>query len=217
MALDRELVVRTALRLMDATGIDGLTLRKIAAELNVQAPALYWHFKNKQALIDAMATTVLLDVAEEAGLPATGDQWREHSAAYMRALRRGLLAHRDGAKVFSGTHLDDARMYDVMEAGLALMTEAGFGTADAALAMNTLYCFTVGFAVEEQAVHPRPGEADERYEPAARAERIGAEERPRMAAAGEALFGDFDARFETGLQIVLAGIDARRGQLTPGN
>ena len=46
-ALTREKVVRTALRLLDKVGLDGLTLRKLAAELRVQAPALYWHFKNK--------------------------------------------------------------------------------------------------------------------------------------------------------------------------
>jgi len=50
--LERDLVVNTALKLLDEVGLDGLTLRKLAAELGVQAPALYWHFKNKQALLD---------------------------------------------------------------------------------------------------------------------------------------------------------------------
>lgn len=54
--IDRRQVVDTALRLLNEVGLDGLTLRRIAKELNVQAPALYWHFKNKQELLDEMAT-----------------------------------------------------------------------------------------------------------------------------------------------------------------
>ena len=53
--LDREHVVRVALRLLDEAGLDGLTLRRLAAELDVKAPALYWHFANKQDLLDHMA------------------------------------------------------------------------------------------------------------------------------------------------------------------
>src|ERR1700688_4158094 len=56
VALKRQGVVRTALRILDEVGLDGLTVRKLASELGVQAPALYWHFKNKQALLDEMAT-----------------------------------------------------------------------------------------------------------------------------------------------------------------
>src|SRR5262245_36093000 len=69
MALDRETVVRTALRVLDEVGLEGLTLRRIAAELDVQAPALYWHFKNKQELLDEMATTMLVDALVDFGLP----------------------------------------------------------------------------------------------------------------------------------------------------
>ncbi|HEY9291632.1 MAG TPA: TetR family transcriptional regulator, partial [Microlunatus sp.] len=60
MPLDRQVVIRTALELLDSEGLDGLTLRKIAAALDVKAPALYWHFQSKQQLLDEMATSMLL-------------------------------------------------------------------------------------------------------------------------------------------------------------
>jgi TetR/AcrR family tetracycline transcriptional repressor len=211
MALDRDTVIRSALRLLDETGIEGLTVRRIAAELNVQAPALYWHFKNKQALIDAMATTVLLDVAASVGPPASGSDWREYTARYMRALRAGLLAHRDGARILPGTYVADPEIYTAMESALALMNESGFSTADATLVLNTLYCYTIGFALEEQAVHPRPGEMDERYAPGRREQRVDPTIRTRAAEAGPVLFADFDARFERALAIILAGAEATRG------
>lgn len=67
--LDKKLVVDTALRLLNEVGLDGLTLRAIAKELNVQAPALYWHFKNKQALLDEMATEMYRRMVTDARLP----------------------------------------------------------------------------------------------------------------------------------------------------
>ena len=48
-------MVRATLRLLDEVGLDGLTLRRLAAELDAKAPALYWHFANKQQPLDHMA------------------------------------------------------------------------------------------------------------------------------------------------------------------
>ena len=58
MALDRAQVVTAAIELLDEVGLDGLTLRRLAQELGVQAPALYWHFKDKQELLDQMMVTI---------------------------------------------------------------------------------------------------------------------------------------------------------------
>ena len=43
MALDKRQIVTEALALLDADGLDGVTLRKLAARLGVQQPTLYWH------------------------------------------------------------------------------------------------------------------------------------------------------------------------------
>jgi AcrR family transcriptional regulator len=48
MPLQRETVVRAALHLLDEVGLDGLTMRRLAAYLEIQNPSLYWHFTNKQ-------------------------------------------------------------------------------------------------------------------------------------------------------------------------
>ncbi|MDF2848837.1 MAG: TetR family transcriptional regulator, partial [Oerskovia sp.] len=57
--LDRERVVRAALALLDEVGLDGLTLRRLAQDLGVKAPALYWHFASKADLLHEMAATML--------------------------------------------------------------------------------------------------------------------------------------------------------------
>src|SRR5262245_34717936 len=183
MALDRETVVRTALRLLNEGGLEGLTLRKIATELGVQAPALYWHFKNKQELLDEMATTVFADTVAESEQPSTNGTWSEWAAWYGKRLRQMLLCYRDGAKMIRGTYLTDASLYGSMETGLRKFTDAGFSLRDAILGLSTIYCYTVGFTIEEQAVYPRPGERNEQYDLTRRAERIDSEKFPLAAAA----------------------------------
>ncbi|MFD0516963.1 TetR/AcrR family transcriptional regulator [Paractinoplanes durhamensis] len=64
MQLRRADVLRGARDLLDADGLDGLTMRKLGAALNVQAGGLYWHFPSKQALLEAVADDLLAGVAE---------------------------------------------------------------------------------------------------------------------------------------------------------
>ena len=53
--LSRETVIRAALDLLNEVGVDGLSTRRLAERLGVQQPALYWHFKNKRELLDALS------------------------------------------------------------------------------------------------------------------------------------------------------------------
>jgi len=204
MALDREKVVRTALRLLDKVGLDGLTLRRLATELKVQAPALYWHFKNKQELLDEMATRVLADSMGQM-LPGEGGDWREWAVYFGNGVRRMLLSHRDGAKMFSGTYLTDNGLFAGMESALRRFVDAGFSAREAVCAYRTIYCYAVGFTIEEQAVCPRPGKRDPRYDPSKRAQRIDRERFPLTMAAGEEMY-KFDEQFEQGLRIIIRGL-----------
>lgn len=207
MALDRAGVVRTALTLLDEVGLDGLTVRRIAAVLDVQAPALYWHFKNKQELLDEMATTVLRETFGGLQPPAPGEGWREWLMAYSRRLRQMLLGHRDGAKMMSGTYLTDSTMFAVMEVALRTLVDGGFTPRDAARGLHTIYSYAVGFVIEEQAIYPRPGQRSEQYDPARRAARIDATRLPLAASAGDELVGSFDERYEHGLRLILTGLE----------
>ncbi|MEV8093454.1 TetR/AcrR family transcriptional regulator C-terminal domain-containing protein [Kitasatospora sp. NPDC085879] len=204
--LERTQVVDTALRLLDETGLEGLTLRRIATELGVKAPALYWHFANKQALLDEMATEMLRRMLT-AEPPAPGADWREWLLLTCRTLRRTLLAHRDGAKVFSGTRLTDTGHAGRFEEQLRAFVRDGFTLDDAVEAYFTAYSFTIGFVIEEQAVHPMPGERAPGYDAEERARAVGADH-PLTAASGTGLFADYDRRFERGLAVIVAGAEA---------
>ncbi|MER5471381.1 TetR/AcrR family transcriptional regulator C-terminal domain-containing protein [Streptomyces sp. NPDC002935] len=206
--LDKKQVVETALRLLNETGLDGLTLRAIAKELNVQAPALYWHFKNKQELLDEMATEMYRRMVEDSAA-APGDGWRERLLAAGRGLRAALLSYRDGAKVFSGSRFTGNLHAVEMERTLRLFTEAGFTLTQAVRATSTVYLYTIGFVTEEQGVQPLPGERREGYDLTERARRMA--DFPLSAAAGAEIFDNYERHFEEGLSLVFAGIEARYG------
>ncbi|WP_326652125.1 MULTISPECIES: TetR/AcrR family transcriptional regulator C-terminal domain-containing protein [unclassified Streptomyces] len=202
--LDRIRVARAALRLLNEVGLEGLTLRAIAKELDVKAPALYWHFKDKQALLDEMATEMLRRMAADLLAAEPAADWRESLAAAMRGLREHLLRYRDGAKVYSGTHFTDTSYAGPMEAHLRILTGAGFTPGAAARAWFTAYSYTIGHVIEEQSIRPDTATGAEGYDLVARADRLA--EYPLTAAAGEEIFRGYATGFETGLAAVVAGI-----------
>jgi AcrR family transcriptional regulator len=206
MNLDRPILVRAALRLLDDAGLDGLTVRKLARELGVQAPALYWHFKNKQELLDEMATTVFTDAIREPGLPSKDAPWSDWTVEFGKWLRQILLRYRDGARMFSGRYLTDNSLFEAMEVALRKLTDAGFSLRDATQGLNIIYCYAVGFTIEEQAVYPRLGKRSKRYDLAKRAKRIDGNKFPLAVAAGEHVFLDFDKHFEQGLRLIIKGL-----------
>ncbi|GGU87726.1 TetR family transcriptional regulator [Streptomyces albospinus] len=209
----------TALRLLNEVGLDGLTLRRIAKELNVQAPALYWHFRNKQELLDEMATEMFrrmtgpLVAEHRSGGGQVWETWQEMVVATCSTLREALLGYRDGAKMISGTRMTDDSFAAPLELFMSHFTAAGFALPEAARAWWTAYNFTIGLVIEEQSVHPDPAAPqvrDPAYDVTDRERRLAADY-PLAATAGRQMFGDFEEGFRTGLRIIIAGIEANHG------
>ncbi|MDX3540203.1 TetR/AcrR family transcriptional regulator C-terminal domain-containing protein [Streptomyces sp. MB09-01] len=206
--LDKKQAVDTALRLLNEVGLDGLTLRAIAKELDVQAPALYWHFKNKQELLDEMATEMYRRMVAGQRI-APGATWQDRLMAFNQGLRTALLGYRDGAKVYSGSRFTGTEHAVQLEENLRAFGEAGFEPAQAVRALTTAYYFTLGFVTEEQGVEPLPGDRRDGYDVDERATRM--TDFPLAAAAGVELFQDFGTGFEESLRLLVAGIEARYG------
>ncbi len=150
---------------------------------------------------------MLRDVVSGGEPVAAGLSWPDSLAEIGRTLRQMLLGYRDGANLFSGTYLTDQTLLTAMEFPLRKLTDAGFSVRDAIRGYFTVYSYTIGFTIEEQAVFPRPGERRPQYDLAKRAERIDPDEFPLTAAAGEEIFAGYDERFEHGLQLIIAGLE----------
>ncbi|MER7014351.1 TetR/AcrR family transcriptional regulator [Saccharopolyspora sp. NPDC000359] len=88
-ALTEEKIVRAAIALADAEGLDALSMRRIAAELGSGTTSLYRHITGKDELIELMANAVFAELEPPAGT----DDWLADLAAHGRALRAALLRH----------------------------------------------------------------------------------------------------------------------------
>ena len=151
MRLERHLVVSAALDLLNEAGLDGLTTRRLADALGVQGPALYWHFRNKQELIDEMALALLQDAYG----PMRPDQdWAEWLTEGARRLRRSVLSYRDGARLLAGFRPSSPHGRMDPKIALAPLVEA-FGMPNALWALLAVNRFTFGWAMDEQAAMGR--------------------------------------------------------------
>ncbi len=146
--LTRETLIATALRLLDEVGLDGLTVRRLAAELDVKSPSLYWHIRTKQELLDGMADEIIQ--AAGMGPPHEGEQWQDWLARRARGYRARVLAHRDGARLVATASWLSPATIRAFDQELTAMVERGFTPA---LAMHTIAAisrYVNGFVLQEQ-------------------------------------------------------------------
>lgn len=204
--LNRADIVQAALDLLDEKGIDAVTVRAVATRLGVKAPALYWHVENKQALLDEMGTEIQRRVIAELRAQPMG-VWPESVATYARVLRREYLAHRDGARTFSGTRLTDPEVLRAQEPWLEQLVASGVDLERAVGAVEFVTAFVVGFVIEEQ---ERAQSGEPRYSLSHRTELLG-DDVPLVVEAGRVLFGDREQRFERNLDGI---VDALRRATT---
>jgi TetR/AcrR family transcriptional regulator, tetracycline repressor protein len=209
VAIDRDLVVRTALRLLDQDGLDRLSLRRLAAELQVKAPALYWHFESKRALMDHMADAILAEAVPGLDGPADPADWPQWLARTADVLRARLLAHPDGAQLALGANLHRASaLRRFVERTTEVLHGAGFGLADASRAAATFLWFVVGRTVEEQTL-PDPATI----------------QRGKLGKTGSSIIfkamaertapDDQDVSFRFGVRILVAGMQALLRETDP--
>lgn len=149
MKLGREQIAETALGLMDEVGLDALSTRALAARLGVKQPALYWHFKSRRDLLDAM-NDLMLSGLSASRAPRSGEALMDFLARGAREFRAGLCAHRDGARLHAGT---EASVEDLApsERQMEFMVVSGFAAADAFDLLVAISRYTLGCVLEEQA------------------------------------------------------------------
>lgn len=204
--IERDTVITTALELLDEVGIDGLTMRRLAQALDVQAPSLYWHFANKEVLLDAMADRLVAEVARGS---AFGEDWRAALRATAREMRQALRSRRDGARVFAGTYVVSENTLRVAERLIGALRDAGQPPREASWnAFGVLY-YVLGFVMEEQGLQAAPDAQP--LEARREAFRMLAEGRfPHVLEAMEHVFDlDWEARFEAGLDMLVEGAAPR--------
>ncbi|MFF5701204.1 TetR/AcrR family transcriptional regulator [Streptomyces sp. NPDC012794] len=148
-ALSQEQIVAAAVRLLDAAGIEALSMRRLGAEMGTAATSLYRHVANKDELIEL----VVDEVYGELELPEGGgpDGWREALSQCGHSLRDMVLRHPWVASVLGQVGLaylgpNLIRMSDRL---LRLALSAGFPAAEADLAVKAVISYVIGATTSE--------------------------------------------------------------------
>ena len=142
--LTKERVLRTAIAVADERGVEGLSMRKLATELGVEAMSLYHHVANKHALLDGMIDIVFSEIDP----PAAGGDWkaelRRRGLSTLAALRRHPWAV--GEMEGRGTHgMANLRIHDAV---LGCLLSAGFSEPMTVSAMSVQDAYIYGFALK---------------------------------------------------------------------
>jgi AcrR family transcriptional regulator len=140
--LTRERVVRAALRVVDGEGVQALTMRRLGAELGVDASSVYYHVPNKahlhDLLVDAVMDEVELTVTDSSGAPA------ERVTAFVHALADALLSHPRAIPLFAARSLTSPASLRPVEHLLGILRDAGLDYPRAIATVNDIFFFVLG-------------------------------------------------------------------------
>jgi len=144
--LDREAVLRVALRVVGEEGIEAVSLRRLATELGVTPAAVHWHVRSKDDLVREIVNAVFQDFA-----PPKFDQpdWTGEIRELFRWLRHKF---RDRIRAFGVPDVSQVMSYAFMKIGLRathILTEAGFEAQHLVGAVAVLMRHTLGFGIFE--------------------------------------------------------------------
>jgi AcrR family transcriptional regulator len=195
VALSPDGIFRAALRLVDAAGLDALTMRRLATELGVATMSLYSHVPTKDDLVVGM-----VDLAtREIRLPeATAEPW-EAWKTITREFRRVSLLHPNLVGLIVLRPPRGAQGLRTLEAALDALRRAGIPASRAASAYRLAASFAIGFVTLESRFF-RP------VEPTAAADvtPIDPSELPRIGEVARYLVDwDADVEFEAGLDAMM--------------
>jgi AcrR family transcriptional regulator len=221
--LTREEIVKAAIDLLDAEGLEGLNMRALGQRLGSAATAVYWHVGSKENLIALAVDQVWHEIA----LPdpaATG--WRAAASAMATGLYAMLTRHLWLVQAFGSQAMYGTGKARHDDHSLAVYEAAGFTSAQADQAAATVFTFVLGNALGPAATASltrrlarADGNAGQQFrENVARASEI-AKQFPRLRARLGLPSADYAAApegsFEFGLQAILDGLEAQLTRLTP--
>ena len=206
--LTRERVLRAALQIVDAEGVEALSMRRLAHDLDREAMSLYRYAASKAALLDGVVELVLSELV----IDSDAQDWREELRQLARDYRRLALAHPHTVALLVTRPLSTPLgrrapgVLRPLEDFLQLLVNAGFSAAQALHAYRLFFGFLTGHVLDElQEVVDNPEESDDLL-------RLGLHRLPRnqfpqlRAVAGELATYDGAEHLEHGVAMMLTGL-----------
>jgi TetR/AcrR family tetracycline transcriptional repressor len=207
--LSHETIVALAIEHADARGIDQVSMRKLAAELSVTPMALYWHFSNRDALLDAMAEQVAGGLVYEDKPDAP---WQKRLHAALAAILVVFRAHPWVGPLARNRIVPAPKFLRPLEVLLDTVRTAGYGRQAAVYIVDFAIDNLSAMAAELAAVPangPKPV-LERQLEMRQKLSELSAAEYPRIREAAVALTtpGAPATHAKLGIEILVGGIEA---------
>ena len=199
--LEKDLISKVALNLIDAGGEKAFSMRKLASVLRVDPMAVYYYHKNKSALVHA----VLQSMLEEFEVPEPSGDWQTDIRALCYGMRRLALDHPGTFRIYET--YDDwlPAEHRLHEAFHATLLAAGFSPHKTVRSVRLLLTYTESFAVDEISGWLSIGDPDELVDSL----RQGAY--PTLVRLMDELEDvDADANFDYGLTVLISGLEQQQ-------
>jgi AcrR family transcriptional regulator len=208
--ITRELVLATALEIIDRDGVDALSMRRLGAALDRDPMILYRHAPGKAALLDGVVETLLAQLSVD----STAPDWTAQLRVVARDYRALALAHPNVVPLLvtrplaTPLALRPRGTLRPLEDLLALLTSAGFSGPDALHIYRAFFGFLNGHVLNElQELIENPDEADDLLRLGMH--RLPLSEFPLLRGLAHALACyDGTAELERGLDILISGLAA---------
>ncbi len=196
--LQRELIVSTALAIVDRDGLKALSMRRLGIELGVDPMAVYYYLPNKQALLDAIVEAVMASIDLSVDDPGKPPEERILAAAH--AYRGALLSHANALPILLAHGPVTPVAMRPVELLIGILRDAGLPPAESLMGMNVIAGAVRG-AVGMGPIHEP---TQEEMEGMWRA--LPANEFPRLAEAFGSSGLSFEQIFDFGIRVLTRGL-----------
>jgi AcrR family transcriptional regulator len=210
--LSRERTLAAAVALADAEGLKALTMRRLAADLGVEAMSLYYHLPGKEGLLDGLADSVLAEIA--AGPAGRTGDWRARLRRRFLCAREVMLRHPWAPALIGARPRVPAGLYAYYDEIVGTLLAAGFTPGLAHRAVHAFGTMALGFVQElfTPAATDVDAAEDDLAAMAAAVPHLTTMMAAEMHAAGDPQLGwcDSQAEFEFTLDLLLDGLERAR-------
>jgi AcrR family transcriptional regulator len=213
--LSREGIVAAAVALADRDGLDGLSMRRLAQHLGVDAMSIYYHLRDKDALLGAMADAVAAEIGAGPDANAGNGPWTTGLRSLIMDARRTMLRHPWAARVLEGRDTPTPAVLLHIERVLAVLRGGGCSVDLSHHAIHLLGSRILGFS--QDLFDDSPDAAPASPEASAAQAAAWAETMPHVAELAAAVTHegalggcDDDGEFAFALDLLLDGLERHR-------
>jgi TetR/AcrR family tetracycline transcriptional repressor len=147
-SLTSQQIARAGLAMVERDGLDGLSMRRLADDLGVQAASLYWHVQSKDHLLDLMTGEMFSGL--RLPCPAPDRTWRGGLRDLSVAYYRFLLSHRDAGRIVAGRFVLIGHLARHLEPFARLLQCGGCSDTDIAHGLYAIVIYIQGFVFQQQ-------------------------------------------------------------------